>query len=157
MSGMNSLKAAVGGLTTYQNFLNAGMSLEQAREAAKRSNQHITPSAFASLQDPKHEGKYAELVALAESLGIVGVSKAKRSSNSGGSGKGSTNFALLKSQHPEVANVIQSALDAIASAKGGFPVTLEDGKSDVVSVQVAFKRAGAPKRADKQEASTSVV
>lgn len=167
---MNSLKAAVAGLTTIQNFIQGGMPIEDVTKFVKSSGQHITPSAFKSLQEARFvtrdergkvvsygDAKYPELVALVEKLDLVGKAKSSRASTgTSGNGKGSTNFALIQAQYPTEAAVIQAMLDIPTKS---YKVTLEDGSVGEIAIQVAFKRvdANAPKRSDKTEASQPVV
>lgn len=162
---MNSLKAVVAGLGIYKNFLTGGMSIEQLRKFAHDSKAHITPSAYESLKKqfvvdketgtPTSELRYPDLVELADQLGIVGKAKASRKSTAGsGSGKGSTNFDLIKAAYPTEAAVIDAMLKL---ERKKYEVTREDGTSDVITIQVAFKSANAPKRTEAAETPATVV
>lgn len=152
MQSLKNLKGAVEALRVYQNFIKAGMTVEKVSEIAK-SQSNLPPSTYERLQEAVDEKTktplYADLVELANQLGIIGRASSKRSSSSG-DGKGSTNFALIQASYPEQAAVIGAALKVISEAKG-FKVTRDDGTEDTITVQVAFKSANAPKRAEKTE------
>lgn len=155
MQSIKNLKGAVESLKVYQSFLATASG--DARESLIKQIQgqvRITESTHARLLEPNKKGEtpYKELADLATSLGIVGKATKARSTSTG-DGKTSSNFALLKEQHPTSASVIQSALDVI---KGGFAVVMPDGSNDVITVQVAFKRKNAPKRSDATESKPVV-